>query len=309
MKSAPRTPEEFIVALNINGLEGRMMRLPSQVRTKREVLFIYGQHSSIERWWGLSQELSKVGNVTLPDLPGFGGMTPLYKIGKQPTIDNMADYLAAFIKLKYSNKRVSIVSMSYSFVIVTRMLQRYPELAKKVNHLVSIVGLAHRDDLIFNKRHIFMYKVLSRFFSRKWPAILFGHTALQPFVLRRIYHKTHNAKEKFEELSGDEFKRSMDMEVELWRVNDIRTQFKSYLEMFSLDNTKTQVNLPVYHVATKKDRYFNNVKVEESMRRIFTDFAIFYHKAPSHAPTVIATAKEAAPYIPVGLRKILKQKV
>jgi pimeloyl-ACP methyl ester carboxylesterase len=308
MPTAFRKPEDFIVSLNINGLEGRMMRLPAKKRTKREFLFLYGSHSSLERWWGLAEQLSNFGNVIMPDFPGLGGMTPLYKIGRQPDIDSLADYLAAFIKLKYRNKKVSIVGMSLGFVIATRMLQRYPDLTKKVEVLVSIVGFAHREDLIFSKRKLFIYKNASRVFSRKWPSFLFRHIALNPFFIKLVYHRTVNAKEKFVGLSGDEFRRTMEMEIGLWHSNDIRTQFKNYLEMFSLDNTHIQVNLPVYHVAAKKDRYFNNVRVEEHMRRIFNDFEIFYSAAPNHAPTVIATAKEAEAFIPPLLRRILARK-
>jgi pimeloyl-ACP methyl ester carboxylesterase len=97
-KTDPK-PEDFIVSLDMNGLEGRMSHLPARnKKQKREILFIYGHHSSIERWWGLSLELNKLGAVTVPDLPGFGGMKSLYKIGQAPTIDNLADYLAAFVK-------------------------------------------------------------------------------------------------------------------------------------------------------------------------------------------------------------------
>lgn len=285
------------------------MRLPAPNAKKNEILFIYGQHSSLERWWGIAQELNKIGAVTVPDLPGLGGMTPLYKINKPATIDNMADYLAAFIKLKYRNKKMTIAAMSLGFVITTRMLQKYPELSKKVTFLVSIVGFAHYGDLKFSRKRMFIYRNASRLIARKWPAILFRYIALQPFFLRLVYHKTHNAKEKFEEMSGDEFKRTMDIEIELWHSNDVRTQFKNYLEMFALDNTKVQVNLPVYHVAAKKDRFFNNVKVEEHLRRVYTDFKIYYTSAPNHAPTVIATAKEAAPFMPAELRKIISGKV
>ena len=305
---SPGKPEDFIVPLNINGLEGRMLRLPALRKSHGDILFIYGQHSSLERWWGIAQELNKLGAVTVPDLPGLGGMTPLYKIGKPATIDNMADYLAAFIKLKYRNKKLTIAAMSLGFVIVTRMLQKYPELTKKVNILVSIVGFAHGSDLIFSKKRLFIYKNVSRIFARKWPAIIFRYIALQPVFLRLIYHRTHNAKEKFELMSGDEFKRTMDTEIELWHINDVRTQFSNYLEMFSLDATKIQVNLPVYHVAAKKDRFFNNARVEEHLSRIYSDFQIFYTKVPNHAPTVIATAKDAAPFIPPALRRILAQK-
>lgn len=298
-------PADFIVPLRINGLNGRMLSLPAKGRSKKEILFIYGQHSSLERWWGIALEMNKLGRVTVPDLPGLGGMTPLYKIGKPATIDNMAEYLATLIKLKYRNKKVTIVGMSLGFVIVTRMLQKYPELTKKVEFLVSIVGFSHHDDFIFSKSRMVIYKSASKIFSRKWPARLFRYTALQPFILRLIYHRTHNAKEKFAEMAGDEFKRTMDTEISLWHTNDIRTQFQHYREMFYLDNTNRPIDLPVYHVAAKKDRYFNNVRVEEHMRRIFKDFLIFYTKAPNHAPTIIATAKEAAPFFPSALRKLI----
>jgi pimeloyl-ACP methyl ester carboxylesterase len=309
MKTASQgSPEDFIVPLNINGLEGRMLRLPALKKNQPEILFVYGQHSSLERWWGIALELNKLGAITMPDLPGLGGMTPLYKIGKPATIDNMADYLATFIKLKYRNKKLTIAAMSLGFVIVTRMLQKYPELTKKVTMLVSIVGFAHGSDLKFSKKRMFIYRNASRLFAHKWPAIAFRYIALQPFVLRLIYHRTIHAKEKFAQMAGDEFKRTMNTEIELWHINDIRTQFSNYLEMFSLDTTKIQVNLPVYHVAAKNDRYFDNGRVEEHLSRIYNDFQIFYTTAPNHAPTVIATAKDAAPFFPPPLRRILAQK-
>jgi pimeloyl-ACP methyl ester carboxylesterase len=309
MTKASQKPDDFIVPIEINGLEGRMLRLPAKSRgPKQEILFIYGQHSSLERWWGLAEELNKLGAVTMPDLPGLGGMTSLYRINQEPNLDNMADYLAAFIKLRYKNKKVTIVAMSLGFVVVTRMLQLHPEMTKKVAKLVSIVGFAHKDDFIFPSWQERFYRLASRFFSRKWPARIFRNTALRPAVIRLIYHRTQNAKEKFIGMSGDEFRRTMDMEIALWHMNDIRTQFKHYLEMFHLDNTKIRVDLPVHHVAARQDRYFNNVKVEEHMRRVFNGFEVYYSEAPNHAPTIIASAKEAAPFIPSDLKRELRKK-
>jgi pimeloyl-ACP methyl ester carboxylesterase len=287
-----------------------MLRLPAPKGVNREVLFIYGQHSSLERWWGLAQELNKLGALTMPDLPGLGGMTPLYKIGQQPDIDNMADYLATFIKLRYRNKKITIIGMSLGFVIITRMLQRYPQLVSKVDDLVSVVGFAHESDFVFSKRRKRIYRYASKLLSRRIPALIFRYSALQPFFLNRAYHRTHNAKEKFANISGDEFKRTMEMEIRLWHMNDIRTQFKHNVEMFELDNTGKRINLPVHHVASRKDRYFDNVRVEEHMRRIFTDFKIYYMRSHNHAPTIIANAKDAAPFIPRALRReITSQKV
>jgi pimeloyl-ACP methyl ester carboxylesterase len=308
MKSEPKSPADFIVPLNINGLEGRMLRLPPKAKKqKREILFVYGQHSSLERWWGLAEEFNKFGAVTMPDLPGFGGMTSLYKIGQDATIDNLAAYLAAFIKLKFRRKKVTVMAMSLGFVVVTRMLQLYPELAKNVEMMVSIVGFAHKDDFIFSRSRVKFYRTISAIFSRKVPAWLFQALFLQPFYLRRAYKHSRFAKEKLSKLSGDEFKRTMDMEVILWRINDLRTQMKTNNEMFKLDNTKKHINLPVWHVASKKDRYFDHTRVEEHMRLVFSDFNIAYTKDPNHAPTIIADAKAAAPFIPDEVRRAIRQ--
>jgi pimeloyl-ACP methyl ester carboxylesterase len=307
MAQAKKTPADYIQPLYINGLRGRILRMPAKTRTKREILFIYGMHSSLERWFGVAEELNKLGSVTMPDLPGYGGMTPLYRIGQTPTIDALADYLAAFIKLRYRNKKFVIIGMSLGFPIVTRMLQKYPAMSKQVQLLISLVGVAHKDDFAFTKSRFRLYKLTSMFFTMRLTAWLFKIIALRPSVIRRVYHRSRNAKDKFSKVSGDEFQRTMDLEVELWRINDIRTQFKDYVEMFNLDNTKQFVELPVMHVAVKNDRYFDNIRVEQHMRRIFSDFTLVPMKLNNHAPTIVATAKDAAPFIPETIRRAIRK--
>lgn len=307
-KKAAKDPADYILPLYINGLEGRLLKMSAPRAKKREILFIYGQHSSLERWFGVAQVLNRYGSVTMPDLPGFGGMESLYKIGKPATIDNLADYLATFIKLKYRNKKVTIAAMSMGFVVVTRMLQKYPSLVKNVDMLISIVGFVHHEDFVFKKRNKRLFKILTRLLSRKWPSRLFRYTALQPFVLRFVWRHSPNARAKLAGAAGDEFERSMKVELDLWRINDIRTQMKTYVEMLTLNNCKKRVSLPIWHIAVKSDRYFDNNRVEEHMRRIFTDFSLLYANLDNHAPTIIADEKTAAPLIPPSLRRLLTQK-
>ena len=303
-------PADFTVGLETSGLHGRVLHLPAANKEHKdeELLFIYGSHSSLERWWGLAVQLSNFGNLTMPDLPGFGGMTPFYKIGKVPTIDNLADWLADFITQEYDKRKLSIAGMSLGFVIVTRMLQRHPQLTNRVEYLISIVGFAHHTEFTFSRRRLRGYLLSSKILSRHWPASIFKYTALQPWVIKLVYHRTHNAKEKFLNVSGDEFRRTMATEVELWQINDIRTQFQNYVEMFTLDNTGLRVELPVYHVAARHDRYFDNQRVRADFQKIFTSVRIFYHKVPSHAPTIIATPEDAAPFIPKELRRLMKNR-
>lgn len=308
-KSKSVNPTDYIVPLNMNGLQGRMLHMPAPKDYKREILFIYGHHSSLERWFGLAQNLNRYGAITMPDLPGFGGMESFYKIGQKPTIDNLADYLAAFVKMRYKRRRVTVVGMSLGFVIATRMLQRYPDLTKKVDMLVSVAGFAHRDDFVFSKPRHAMYYWGAKFFSLPVASTFFRHVCLSPLVLRTVYRHTRNAKDKFKGVVDEELKEIMNVEVRLWHDNDVRTYMLTTTEFLKLDNCKVQVDLPVHHIAVHADRYFDNRIVEQHLRVIFKEFTLLTTlKTGSHAPSVIADAKAAAPFVPSKLRQLLAKR-
>lgn len=298
-------PADYIVPMDINGLNGRMMRLPAPADHKREILFVYGHHSTLERWWGLIQGLNDYGAVTVPDLPGFGGMDSYYKIGQKPTLDALADYLASFVKLHYKRKRFTIAGLSFGFVVVTRMLQRHPDLVDKVDMLVSVVGFAHRDDFTFTSKRYNNYVRAAKFLSHKIPSIFFKNIALHPLVIKSVYAKTHNAQHKFKNVSKDEFQNLMDFEVHLWHANDARTHMSTSVEMLTVDNCHKKVDLPVWHVAVKGEKYFDNHRVEQHLRVIFSEFHKAVSELDNHAPSIIATKEDAAPLIPKKIREAL----
>lgn len=286
-----------------------MLYLPPPVGKTRQILFIYGTHSSLERWFGLAQILNRYGAVTMPDLPGFGGMESFYKIGKKPTIDNLADYLAAFVKMRYKRKSVTIVGMSFGFVVVTRMLQRFPELGKKVELLVSVVGFAHKDDFTFTKPRYWFYRLTSKLFTTSLTARLFRATALSPTVLRAVYGRTHNAKRKLSAVAPEFIPQMIDVEVWLWRNNDVRTYMQTSSDFLKLDNCQKQVDLPVWHVGITNDHFFDNSLVEQHLQVIYNELhSMKISGLTNHAPTVVATAKEAAPFVPVLLRRQLSKR-
>lgn len=299
-----RSPADYIVPLYVNGLNGRMLRMPNKDKN-REILFVYGHHSTIERWWGLIQVLGDYGTVTAPDLPGFGGMDSFYKIGKKPDLDTMADYLATFIKMQYKRRRVSIAGLSFGFIVVTRMLQRYPDLAKKVDLLVSVVGFAHKDDFTFTRSRHTAYVLAARTLSHKLPSIFFKNVLLHPSLLRAVYAKTHNAKHKFKNTNKAEFNRMMDFEIHLWHANDARTHMATTVEMLNVNNLKKRVDLPVWHVAVAGEKYFDNTMVEQHYRIIFSDFNVALSRLDNHAPSILATKTEASPLVPKEIRRVL----
>lgn len=307
----PRTrlknPADYIVPLNINRLEGRMMHVPGAAKNKREILLIYGHHAMLERWWGLVENLNQYGSVTMPDLPGFGGMDSFAKIGKRPTIDAYADYLAAFVKLRYRHKRVTIYAISFGFVVVTRMLQRYPELAKKVDLLVSAVGFMHKDDFLYSRRRRTVYRYCARLFASRPIAFIIRYCAFNRTVLRPLYRNVPNSKRRFIEVSPEEFELTVDFEVTVWQANDVRTHWLTTYEFLNLDNCSKQIDLPVVHVISKGDHYFDNEIVKQHMLVVFNRYQQFAANSKAHTPNMLADKKAAGVMVPTGLRRMLSK--
>ncbi len=305
-KSRIKIPTGYVVPLNMNGLRGRMLKMPPPKGKKREILLIYGHHASLERFYSLAQVINDYAGVTLPDLPGFGGMDSFYKIHEKPDIDTMADYLASFIKLRYKNKHFSISAISYGFTVVTRMLQRYPEIASQVDLLISVVGFTNKDELMFTKNRYRFYYWLASFFKHKLPGAFFHNVILHPSILRTFYSRTHNAKHKFADLDAAGKEDLTDFEIHLWRINEIRTYMTTTLTMLTLDNTQKKVNLPVWHIYVASDNYFNNILVEENMHKIFTDYRPIKAPIKSHMPNVTAGKEEASTLFPKKICQLLK---
>ena len=300
-----RHASDYIVPLYMNRLQGRTLRVPAPKGKNREILFVYGNRSSLERWWGVIDLLNQYGAVTAADLPGFGGMQSFYKVGQKPTIDALADYLAAFIKMSYKRKKVTIVAMSFGFVVVTRMLQRCPDLVKKVDLLVSVAGFTHHEDFTFTPARHRFYSYGARFFSWRLPSMFYRHVVLAPAALRLIYSRTHNARHKFTSVDRAERRRLMDFEVKLWQINDIRTQMATTAQFLALDNCKKTVDLPVWHVMPEADNYFDNHVVEQHMRVIFSGFKQARSTLGNHAPTLIEDKDQAAKLFPAVLKRVL----
>lgn len=285
-----------------------MLRMPAKRGKKREILLVYGHHASLERMYSMAEVLNDYGAVTLPDLPGFGGMDSFYKIGEKPDMDTMADYLASVVKLRYKNRRITIVAVSYGFTVATRMLQRYPELVKKVDLLVSVAGFSHHEDFIFSKRRMLFYRIGTMIFSMKLPAVFFKNVILHPAVLRTFYAKTHNAKHKFEGLTGDEKEALTEFEIHLWRINDVRTYMTTALSFLRLNNCRQQIDLPVWHVGAKNDNYFDANLVEQHMRVIFNDYIHIETDLEKHTINVIAGKKEVSKILTRKMRQRLNKK-
>ena len=287
----------------MNGLQGRMLYMPATNNKSKEVLFIYGHHSTLESWWPLVQELNKFGAVTVPDLPGFGGMQSLYTIGESPTIDRFADYLAAFIKLRYKRRRLTVVGVGFGFVVATRMLQRYPDLAKKVDLIVSLAGLSHYDDFSLKPSKLKSYRLTAWALSFRLTAVLFRYTGLQTSILRSAYAARQKALKWYRAMEASVFVNEASANIELWHKCNVRTHMATIDAMLKMDNCQSRLSLPFWHVSVKPNQYLNAPRVEQHLQVIFEDFHQAQSKINTRKP--ISDVKTAAQLIPSKLRRQL----
>ena len=295
-----------ISALHVNGMNGRLLRMPARSSKKRNIFLLYGHHASLERLYGLAEVLNEYGNVTMPDLPGFGGMDSFYKIGEKPTLDNYADYVASLLKLYYKRKKVTIIAMSFSVPIIIRTLQKHPELTKKVDILISISGFAHKEDFIFSRKVYWSLRSLAFVCSNAVPASIMKNVFLTRPVIKMTYTLVSGRHSKMKDaIDQAELKRRIDFEIELWQMNDVRTRMKTMTAMFTLDLCNERVEIPIYHVTASEDRYFDNEVVKQHLHVIFKDVEVIPTHMANHAPSIMATAMEASPYIPDRIKKLL----
>jgi pimeloyl-ACP methyl ester carboxylesterase len=300
---------KYILPLDMNDLVGRMIKIPSTGKNKREILLVAGQHTSAERIFGFAEYLNRYGHVTSPDLPGFGGMQSFYSIKRKPDLDSMAAYLASFVKLRYKNKKITIIAFSYGFSVVTKMLQKYPDLSDRIDFVISISGVVNKNDFRWKRNNILAMRLGCFIFSRPGLWRIARAIGTSTPVIKNSYRVAQKKHPKLMNENAPNKEENISFEIGLWKQNDFRTWLISSIDLLTMDLSDSRVNLPVYHVAVDDDHYFNNVVVEQHLRQIYASTTIVDTKLKSHAPTILATPEDVAPFVPAKIRALLRKKV
>ena len=299
-----KIPHGLVHPLSINGLNGRFLKIPNKAKNKN-ILVVYGHHSSIERMFGIVENIADYGTVVMPDLPGFGGMDSFYNLGKKPTLDDYADYLATFIKLKFRHGHISVLGMSFGFVVTLRMLQKYPDIAKKIDLLVSLVGFSDKSDFKISKKNQFLLRSMSTIFKYKTTAFLFRYIGLNKLVINLAYRISAKNHPKMKDADNGELKRRINFEVYLWQINDVRSYMVTMLMMFTLRQGTTKLPLNLEMVTVANDQYFDDKVVYSNFKNIFNKVYRSKIKLKNHAPTVIGSKEDSAIFIHDRIRKEL----
>jgi len=307
MVKQPTRTNNYVVPLNMNGLRGRMFRYSSKKSNPLDILFVYDHHSSLESCRGIIQLLySSFGNVTVADLPGIGGMDSFYKIGKKPSINNYAAYMASFMKMQFKRKKIVIVGVGFGFVIVTRMLQHYPELKKNVKLIIAIKAYADDDDFKLSKFNKIQYRYLAKLFSSRLLAVAARQILLNGPMLKLAYSKIPIIQDRLQ-LNKMSQKISQDIvrsEINLWQINDVRTFMSSVYELMMFSNCDHRIDLPLWHVAYRGDKLIDNNRAEQHLKVIYSSYRRF--KTNGRVLPILKERKLVNAWFPTNLKKEIK---
>ena len=292
-------------------MHGRMLHLPKQkAGHDRSFVVLHGQHHSIERFYSIAQYLNQFGEVYMPDLPGFGGMDSFYAVGKHPSYDAYADYVHSVMQQCQLGRRVWLVGASFGSQVMTRTLQRHPEIQTVVEQAVAIAGLVGKRD----------FRVSWSFRAKLFPLIYISSTRIGAYISGAIFSNAvtsrlvkrviRSIKSKY---YRDEAKLRLAVAVEarLWRINDRRTHAKTTLMMFGQDlrDYKDKViGVPLHNVTSEMDQYFSNDSVSSGFRELYKSYEFAYLATNQHSPSIIADKHEVASILPRATIDLISDK-
>jgi pimeloyl-ACP methyl ester carboxylesterase len=310
----PSKTKHKIRSFRLNGLSGRMMETSSteEVVSSHKILFLYGSQALLERYKAITENLSEYGAVITPDLPGLGGMDSFYKIDMKPTLDNYADYVAAVIAYKFKNEDTfTIVGFSFGMMIATNLLQRYPDIAKRANLTISMFGVVDSKSIKFASRIRIISKPLLGTLGSPAVSSLASIVMSSPVFGAFVRHMRVKQLSVYPDIQANPklIKPIVDMELKMWRINDIRTTAYTWNIFMKHKALDIHVNLKLVHIYASTDKYVERPKLTEKLESIYVKGVDqFQSEMYKHSPYVTATAEEVYDIIPTEVRTILRKK-
>jgi pimeloyl-ACP methyl ester carboxylesterase len=294
-----------IEPLSLRGMSGRILSAKGPAHGS-QILLVYGIQSSMERMRSTAEWLADYGHVIMPDLPGLGGMDSFYSVGLEPTLDNYADYLYTFLSMRKPAKPMAVVAMSFGFLVVTRMLQKYPDSKEWIRDVISFVGFGSSAD--FKAYSSPLNIIVSRMFSTRFGGWFAKTFIFNPLSLRVMFAIFRKFNPKYKHAMETDATSSQAMELNLWQVNDARTRFALYVLLLSFDltNHAEPIEVPLHDVATPSDQYFDRQRVTISLKKLYHRVGSSPANLKLHAPSIIGDKYDVDAIFSGEVKKILR---
>ncbi|MDX1765982.1 MAG: hypothetical protein R3313_03450, partial [Candidatus Saccharimonadales bacterium] len=189
---------------------------------------------------------------------------------------------------------VTVVAMSFGFIVLTRMLQKYPESRAYTKDIISVMGFGRWTDFTLSNRTRKTYIYISKLFRTKLGSWLVKTFVFNRVVLKLMFWIFSKFNPKYQQSLGEERKAGRAMEERLWRSNDARTKFYTWVSVLTVDLTITDIKIPlkVYNMYSKTDQYFDSQRVKQSLKKLYQDYVPSVANSTLHAPSILGDRDE-----------------
>lgn len=282
--------------------------MPDKKFRNKKIVLIHGQHAAIERYYSMCEFLNDYGEVIMPDLPGFGGMSSFYQIGLKPSYDNYADYLYTFLKTQELTEDIWLVGNSFGAQCMTRMLQKYPDSQAWIRQPIAVAGFAAGSNFHVSNKFRFLLFPLIYVGQTRLGSSLIKLVAFNRFSLNLMINVFSRFKAKMQNDDQNLKSDMMAMEKYLWSVNDKRTHAKTAIMMFRYDLTRyssKKIKHKLHNLITDHDQYFDNQSVEESFRKLYLGYETSLLNLKIHNPSMIADKQAVSELLSEEVKELL----
>ena len=299
-------PDDITIQSLQVGTSGRVMDAPSRgdASPNISVIFIYGHHALIERWWGLIAQLREYGRVIAPDLPGFGGMSPC--AGDEDLIDQLAQHVKLVIDKMAPTGDLILAGVSFGFAVLTRLLECFPELIPRVRLLVSFSGFVSGDNLntpLLVRLGVQFLKLCS---SYDHINILANRFLIRRTTIASIDRVIGATRRRSATMSKAQRSELVGIETFLWRTNDLATHWSTMTWALTAPAPASSISVCVTHVSFDNDPYVLHETIARRLREIFNEVAVLLIPGDTHTPDLNAPLCAYTVYLPDFLRDQLR---
>ena len=259
-----KTQSKYLNPLNINELRGNIAMLKSSSSDKN-ILFVPDMNSDMRLNWEVLNYLRYFGNVTSIGLPGYGGMDSFSNILKKPSLNNYADYLSSILKLRYKNKKFIIVGQGFGFIIATRTLQKYPNIARNVKLVISIDGSARHDDIKYEK---LKFNKLSYIGLSVIGAKLLKSSGFSKSIQNVNLFSNSSLTDSLSDYHANDLR----FVNQIRSKNDLYTHINLLLLIRNFDNSKITLNIPLWNIILKDSSIIKD-SAENNLRSVYKRYS------------------------------------
>jgi hypothetical protein len=287
-------PKKHIFTLNVNGLRGRMFYMENK-NTNKKILYIPDLLSNLDLSWNIINLFHHYGSVTAIDMPGIGNMESFSHINKKPSLDNYADYIASIIKLRYKNKKFTIVANGFGFIVLTRALQKYDDLSNNISLIISINGITKSDSLKISNLKKIILKITRNL------------SIFQRIVNKNLYFNSFiTSINGLDSISKSMNKTDQKYFIKKLHTNDLTNYLKCLKILLNVDNCYKRVNIHLWNILLN-DSVINS-DVNEQLLKITYSNVNQIRPDVSFIDLIASPNKHLSKIIPYKLKRKLKSK-